>query len=68
MKIVLYTIDCPRCKVLEKKLNSLNIDFKKCTDINLMKKKEIELLPMIEVDNKLMDFKEANDWLNNFKY
>ena len=68
MKIVLYTIDCPRCKVLEKKLNSLNIDFKKCTDINLMEKKEIELLPMIEVDNKLMDFKEANDWLNNFKY
>ena len=47
MKIVLYTIDCPRCKVLEKKLNSLNIDFKKCTDINLMKKKEIEILTKI---------------------
>ena len=27
--IVLYTIDCPKCKVLEKKMNNLNLDFTK---------------------------------------
>ena len=27
--IVLYTVDCPKCKVLEKKLESNGIEFEK---------------------------------------
>lgn len=67
MKITLYTIDCPKCKIIEKKLNSLNINFDICKDIKLMEKKDINLLPVLEVNEKLMDFKEANNWINNLK-
>lgn len=67
MKITLYTIDCPKCRIIEKKLNSLNINFDICKDIKLMEKKDINLLPVLEVNEKLMDFKEANNWINNLK-
>lgn len=67
MKITLYTIDCPKCRIIEKKLNSLNINFNICKDIKLMEEKDINLLPVLEVNEKLMDFKEANNWINNLK-
>lgn len=67
MKITLYTIDCPKCKIIEKKLNSSNINFDVCKDTKLMEEKGIDLLPVLEVNEKLMNFKEANNWINNLK-
>ena len=34
------------------------------TDTSLMIKKGFATAPMLEVDDKLMDFKEANTWIN----
>ena len=64
MNIILYTVDCPKCKVLEKKLNNANISFEVCKDTKLMAKRNISKLPMLEVDGKMLTFKEAVDMIN----
>ena len=62
--ITLYTTHCPKCVVLEKKLNSKNIDFKICDDIDYMLSLNIQQAPYLEVDNKLINFSEAIKWIN----
>lgn len=64
MKVILYTTHCPRCEVLEKKLASKGIIHEIVTDTSSMIEKGFTTAPMLEVDNKLMDFKEANTWIN----
>lgn len=66
MKVTLYTTHCPRCMVLEKKLKSKNIDYVENTDVDLMIGKGIMTVPILEVDEKQLNFKEANEWLNNY--
>ena len=64
MNILLYTVDCPMCKVLEKKLNNANISFEVCKDTKLMAERNISKLPMLEVDGEMLTFKEAVDMIN----
>ena len=64
MNIVLYSTHCPRCVVLEKKLKQKEIDYDEVDDISIMERKEFLSVPILEVDGKIMDFKEANDWIN----
>ena len=66
MKVTLYTTHCPRCMVLEKKLNTKNVDYVENTDVDLMINKGIAAVPILEVDEKQLNFKEANEWLNNY--
>ena len=65
MDVKLYSTHCPKCIVLEKKLNQKNISFKEINDIDVMTAKGFMQAPMLEVDGELMDFKQANDWINN---
>lgn len=65
MNIVLYTIDCPKCKILEKMLNSKNIEFIKSYDVDYMIQKGFKMLPMLSVDENIMDFSEAVKWIKN---
>ena len=64
MRVTLYTTHCPKCKVLEKKLNSKNINYNEVTDTNIMISKGFTSTPMLEVDGTIMDFSEANKWVN----
>ena len=64
MKIILYTIDCPKCKILEKKLNMNNIQYDICKDTKLMKEKNIQKLPILSIDERLYSYKEAVDLIN----
>lgn len=66
MSIILYTTHCPKCLVLEKKLASKNIEFEEITDNELMLKKGFTMVPVLEADGKIMDFKEANTWINEY--
>jgi len=49
--------------VLEKKLNSKNINYEMITDENLMIEKGFMSAPILEVDDKTLDFKAAIDWV-----
>ena len=64
MKVVLYTTHCPKCIVLEKKLASKNISYEEVTDVDLMINKGFDVMPVLEVDDTVMDFKTANTWIN----
>lgn len=65
MKVILYTIHCPQCVVLEKKLKAKNIVYEEITDQNIMRKKGFLSSPILEVDGVIMQFEEANNWVNN---
>ena len=62
--ITLYSTHCPRCCIIEKKLKSNGIEFELCDDEDAMIEKGFKEVPKLEVDGVLMDFKEANEWIN----
>lgn len=63
--VVFYSTHCPKCLVLENKLKQKNIEFTEINDIEVMKEKGYMSVPVLEVDNKPMNFIEANAWLNS---
>ena len=63
-KIILYTTHCPICNVLEKKLQQKEVDYDEVNDTSIMEQKGYLSVPVLEVDGKSMDFKEAVDWIN----
>ena len=65
MKIILFSTKCPRCVVLEKKLQQKNITYEEVNDVDIMEEKGYLSVPVLEVDGVSMNFKEASDWVNN---
>lgn len=66
-QIVLYSTHCPKCKILEKKLTDKKINFSLCEDVDTMKSKGIMSAPMLEVDDKLLDFYNAVKFVNEYR-
>ena len=62
--IVLYTTHCPKCKVLESKLDKKNIEYNICEEINIIQNIGITTLPTLEINNKMFSFKDAVNWVN----
>ncbi|GFI62542.1 hypothetical protein IMSAG049_01726 [Clostridiales bacterium] len=62
--ITLYSTHCPRCNVLKKKLKQRNIDYKEIDNVETIKAKGYLSVPILEVDNLCMDFKQAVNWIN----
>lgn len=63
--IILYTLNCPRCIVLERKLDDKGINVVKISDEEEMKKLGILSVPMLKVEDKLLNFNEAIKWINS---
>ena len=64
MEIILYSTNCPKCKILEKKLTEKNIKFIKNNNVIEMTELGIDQVPVISIDGKLLSFVEANKWIN----
>ena len=64
MNVVLYSTNCPNCKVLERELNSAKIDYCKINDIEVMIEKGFKSAPMLEVEDITMTFPDALKWIN----
>jgi len=64
MEIILYTTHCPRCTVLEKKLQQKGIKYTENNNIEDMICRDIKEVPVLQVDGKLYDFAEAIKWIN----
>jgi len=67
MDVILYSTNCPKCKVLENKLNSIGVDYTIVTDEDLMISKGFSSAPMLEVDGNIMDFGNAVRWAKEQK-
>ena len=63
-KVILYSNDCPRCNILKKKLNDKGIKYIEVNDEKAMIEKGFTYMPMLEIDNLIMNFSEANTWVN----
>lgn len=67
MKICLYTIGCPRCLILEKKLEEAKIPYDIITDEKTIAQENITIVPVLKIDNKLYDFAESIKWIKEQK-
>ena len=67
MNIILYTIDCPKCIILEKKLNQKEIKFLRISDEETIRAKGYSdwSFPILEVNGTAMSYKTAIQWINN---
>jgi glutaredoxin len=63
-EIIIYTTNCPKCRILEAKLKQKNIEHHEITDIDIMNEKGFMSVPILEVDGVVMNFIQANTWIN----
>lgn len=66
--VKLYTTGCPKCKVLEKKLEEKGISYEHIYDFDSkeLTDKGFYSMPVLEVEGEYLDFKKAIDWVNHF--
>lgn len=63
---VLYTTHCPKCKILEKKLQDKKIEFSSVEDVNEIQKTGYKSVPILKSpDGKFMDYYEAVKYVNS---
>lgn len=65
MEVVLYSTGCPKCSVLKKKLEARNINYAENNDVNEMTELGISHVPVLSVDGELLNFADANKWIND---
>ena len=66
--ITIYkTEHCPMCKLLTQKLEEKHIPFNVVSEINILKQKNILQVPMLEVNNSLLNFQEALKWVGEYQ-
>lgn len=61
--LILYTIGCPKCTQLEKRLNQKGIKYTICSDVAVMTSLGIKSLPYLKVGDQLLNFNEAWKWV-----
>lgn len=64
---ILYSTGCPKCKVVMKKLEQANINYEVCSNSETIREKGIQSLPVLEVEGKMYNFKDAVDYINSIK-
>lgn len=65
MDIIFYSTDCPKCKILKKKLDSKNLTYSLVDDVDAMLDLGLMSAPALSVDGKLMDFSNAINFINS---
>ena len=65
MEVILYSTGCPQCNVLKEMLQKKNIIFQIEDNVEKMKELGFSSLPMLSIDNKILNFKEAFNFLKN---
>ena len=74
MDIILYSTNCPKCNILEKKLDQKNLKYKKVTDFNIQSMIDrgfstAAILYIVydnsKTDGFYYDFKDAVNFINN---
>ena len=67
--IVLYSTNCPKCKVITKKLTQKGIGFTEIdckadtTYISMLSGKGFTGMPVLQVGETYLDFSKANKWI-----
>lgn len=64
MNIILYSTGCPKCNVLKKKLDAKSIVYTEENSVDKMLAMGINQVPVLSVDDELLAFVQANEWIN----
>ena len=64
MNIIYTQENCPKCKILKKKMDDKHVEYVECSDVNVMVSKGVEFTPMLEVDGQMKGYSEAVKWVN----
>lgn len=67
MEVTFYSTHCPKCMVLQKKMDEKGIQYTEINDVKTMLKKGFAEAPKLEVDGKLMSFMDALDWVSDYE-
>jgi len=66
--VTLYTINCPKCKVVEMKLDQKGIEYKKIENedevVKFGAEHNVRTAPILVVDDKVLDFSNAIKYIN----
>ena len=61
--IVLYSNDCPRCKILKAKLDQKGVEYQIVDDVALMISMGMSMMPVLEVEGVRYEYNEALKWV-----
>lgn len=64
--IKFLTAHCPRCSVLQKKMDAAAIKYEIIEDEETIKSYGIDFVPALVIDNEILDFSAAIKWVNNY--
>ena len=68
-KIILYTTStCHRCHAVKQILQANNVEYEEVTDINIMRDRGFIEVPMMDVDEKTLDYGDISAWLKENNY
>ena len=68
-KIILYSTNCPKCKVICKKLQQKNIQYEEIDAkgnneiIEMLSEKGFRQMPILAIGDNFLGFIEANKWI-----
>lgn len=66
-EIILYSTGCPRCKELKIMLDKNNIKHSINQDVQEMETLGFSTVPILKVNNELLNYTQAVKWLMNNK-
>lgn len=64
-EIILYSTDCPNCKMLKLLLEKHGVAFIENKSVDEMIALGFDKVPVLKVDNKYMNYNEAKKWIEN---
>lgn len=62
--VILYSTGCPKCEVLKKKLEQKEVNYKTVCSVEEMTELGITTVPVLGVDDNLLEFGQAVEWVN----
>ena len=65
--VTLFSTNCPKCRVLEQKLNQKNITFNIDNNMQEIIDQGFMSAPVLKIEDKYLDFKTAVDWIKGSK-
>lgn len=62
--LIFYSTDCPRCKILQKKMDDAKLEYTKVTDVDALKDLSITKVPMLSIDGNMCGYADAVKYVN----
>ena len=63
--VKLFTTHCPKCRMLEKKMQQMGIEYTESENLDELVRAGYSSAPMIKTDDgKYLNFKEAWNWVS----